>query len=139
MTHEYTLLVNGTVILGPGLPDATALAFALDTVLAVGSDEAVHAISRGDSRVLDLSGIYVTAAGGGVLEPGSPANLDIFGTDPRLPGGTMGPAAVIRAGVLVSSGLLEGRRPGSGGGGHGHGGEHGHGGPAGHGVSEPRA
>ncbi|MEI7745081.1 MAG: hypothetical protein WCK58_15195 [Chloroflexota bacterium] len=133
MTHEYTLLVNGTVIRGGGLPDATAVAWAHDTILAIGADAEIHAISRGDSHVLDLSGIYAAGAAGGVLEVGGPADIDIFGTDPRGTGGAIGPVAVIRKGVPLAGGRLEGWQPGQGSAGHGPGRDAGHGHGGGHG------
>ena len=41
--------------------NATAIAWAADRVLAVGTDDAVRSISRGDSTFLDLGGCVVTA------------------------------------------------------------------------------
>jgi hypothetical protein len=65
MTHEYVILVGGRV--APGRSEAgfrgevaTALAWAADRVLAVGRDEDVRSISRGDSTFLDLGGRIVT-------------------------------------------------------------------------------
>lgn len=103
MTHEYTLLTGGTVIRGPGLADATAIAWAMATVLAVGSDEEVHAISRGDSHVLDLAGLVARAPGGGILAEGDDADLDLYAEDPRAAAAAEDarPVARIRGGHVV--------------------------------------
>ncbi len=72
MTHEYVIAVGGSV-LGTAAapvgepattsePVATAVAWAADRILAVGADDLVRAISRGDSTFLDLAGCAVTAA-----------------------------------------------------------------------------
>lgn len=113
MTHEYTLLSGGRVIRGASQPDATAIAWAADTVLAIGTDEEVRAISRGDSHFVDLAGLTVvplTADGtvrwpsGGVLEIGGRADLAVLArgdeakADPRT-------IAVIRGGRVVSGAL----------------------------------
>ena len=61
MTHEYVIALNGRVepdLSGDG--EATAIGWAADAVLAVGPDEVVRAISRGDSTFLDLQGCVVT-------------------------------------------------------------------------------
>ena len=61
MTHEYVIALNGRV--EPDLSDegaATAIGWAADAVLAVGPDDVVRAISRGDSTFLDLRGCVVT-------------------------------------------------------------------------------
>jgi len=80
VTHEYTILVGGRVLGTPkGTSTATAIAWAEDTVLAVGGDDEVLAISRGDSRVAVLRGALVApATGGAMLEPGSPADFAIL-------------------------------------------------------------
>ena len=57
MTHEYTILRDAIVL---AEPIAQALAFAHDTILAVGPEEDVTAISQGDSHELVLSGGLVT-------------------------------------------------------------------------------
>jgi hypothetical protein len=89
MTHEYVIGLGARVLTSahgdPGQAAATAIAWAADRVLAVGSDEAVSAISRGDSIFLDLGGCVVTAAavdGDRELEPGSVADLDFWETGP---------------------------------------------------------
>ncbi len=98
MTHEYVIATGGR-ILGTD-PSAgmkpTAIAWAADRVLAVGSDEAVRAISRGDSTFLDLDGCAVTAMDpSATLEPGSPADL-VF----RRPGSAE-VVAMVRAGAFT--------------------------------------
>jgi len=99
MTHEYTILFGGVVLPGGEAPPATAIAWAEDTVLAVGSDTAVRSISRGDSRFVDLHGARVEPAeDGAVLEPGSRADLVVLETDHRL-------IAVLRAGRVVEGSL----------------------------------
>ena len=120
MTHEYTLLVGGVVIPGGGEPDATAIAWAGDTVLALGNDDDVRAISRGDSHLFDLGGAIVVPLGpgadtawptGATLEVGSLADLAVLDRDPRLahadgPGaGPAGTLAVVRGGRIVAGSL----------------------------------
>jgi len=106
MTHEYTVATGG-LILGAADRRATAVAWAEGTVLAVGRDPEVRAISRGDSTFVDLAGRVVSAgrdadaaihlfreaiAQGlgasaadllGAVEPGLPADLLIWSCDPR--------------------------------------------------------
>jgi len=62
LTHEYVIAVGGRVLQdGPAVgPAPTAVAWAADGVLAVGPDDVVRAISRGDSTFLDLGGCAVT-------------------------------------------------------------------------------
>ncbi|MHB8890606.1 MAG: hypothetical protein ACYC65_01010 [Candidatus Limnocylindrales bacterium] len=120
MTHRYTLLVGGTVIPGGGEPDATAIAWADDTVLALGGDRDVRAISRGDSHLFPLGGAYVVplAAGsdaiwpaGATLEVGGRADLAVLDRDPRrLPAGGPGASsartvALVRGGRVVAGAL----------------------------------
>ena len=64
MTHDYVIAVGGAVLqAGPVTgPSPTAIAWAADRVLAVGPDDVVRAISRGDSTFLDIGGCAVTAA-----------------------------------------------------------------------------
>jgi hypothetical protein len=62
MTHEYVIGLRG-VVLGAGTPagpELTGVAWVADRVLAVGTDELLLAISRGDSTFLDLAGCAVT-------------------------------------------------------------------------------
>ena len=104
MTHEYTILTGGT-ILGHEPTDAeaprpTAVAWAEDTVLAVGSDAEVRAISRGDSRFGDLHGAWVVPAAGASLDPGAAADFDVLDADPAS-GSVPLVIAVVRAGRVV--------------------------------------
>ena len=127
MTHRYTLLVRGTVISGRGEPDVSAIAWAEATVLALGSDDDVRAVSRGDSHVIDLGGACVVPLGEGsegpqgldacwtpeaTLEVGGRADLAITESDPRHAGAVAGqrlsPLAVIRGGRVIA-----GRLPGA--------------------------
>ena len=66
MTHEYIIALGGRVhAVGAAdaeMEPATAIAWAADHVLAIGPDEMVRGISRGDSIFLDLDGCVVTAA-----------------------------------------------------------------------------
>ena len=62
MTHEYVIGLGGQIHAAPdAATEATAVAWAADHVLAVGTDDAVYSISRGDSTFLDLGGCVVTA------------------------------------------------------------------------------
>ena len=111
MTHEYTLLVAGIVLPGGDEPDATAIAWAAGIVLAVGSDEAVRAISRGDSLLVDLAGATVVPSGRDVgtvwpthgrLEVGGAADLCVLDRDPRQTGPPVRVLARFRDGRLAS-------------------------------------
>jgi predicted amidohydrolase YtcJ len=93
VTHRYTLFIRGTVILGRDEPDVSAIAWAADTVIALGSDDDVRGISRGDSHVIDLGGASVVALSEGpnvlwppdaTLEVGGHADLAVLESDPRL-------------------------------------------------------
>lgn len=118
MTHEYTLLVHGVVITGRAEPDASAIAWAGDTVIAIGDDDGVRGISRGDSHVVDLDGLTVVPLGDGpvsswptaaTLEIGGPADLGILARDPRHadPGADLSTAVIaeIRSGRVVAGAL----------------------------------
>ena len=117
MTHEYTLLIGGTVLSGGDAPAATAIAWAGDTVLAVGSDETVWAISRGDSHAFELGGAFVVPLGSGAdddaawpsagtLEIGGRADLAVLDGDPRVGvSGGLG-ASPIRTLALVRGGRV---------------------------------
>ena len=102
MTHAYVICVNGKV--DPRAPDATesaatqstAIAWAADHVLAVGTDETVRAISRGDSTFLDLDGCVVTAL------PAEPARAHAM---VRRAARTSGQGIDVRA-TLIDAGLL---------------------------------
>ncbi len=124
VTHEYTVLHGGLVLPGDGVPAVRAIAWAADAVLAMGTDEEVRAISRGDSRFVDLAGRVVIPLAPDVppswptpatLEVGGPASLAILETDPRRGGegaSPLQPVAVVRNGRLVSGSFP--RRPEAG-------------------------
>jgi predicted amidohydrolase YtcJ len=117
MTHEYTLLTGGRVIRGGGAPDATAIAWAADTILAVGSDAEVRAISRGDSHFVALGGrtVIPLATDGEVrwpvdaaLEVGGPADLAVIDGEPGAADGSPGAVKVVahvRGGRVVAGSL----------------------------------
>lgn len=118
MTHEYRILVEGNVIRGAGEPDATAIAWAGGTILALGTDEEVRAISRGDSDFTSLDGAFVASVARegsgrwepeGVLEVGATATFGIFTRDPRSASSGRGasgpPGAVVRDGSVVKGRL----------------------------------
>lgn len=102
MTHEFVIAVGGRIAGAAGVDGraATAIAWAADRILAVGPDDVVRAISRGDSTFLDLAGCTITAADGPAerLEPGSPADLDVWRGDP----GRGAPVASVRAGAFMA-------------------------------------
>jgi predicted amidohydrolase YtcJ len=120
VTHRYTLLIGGTVISGRDEPDASAIAWAADTVIALGTDDEVRGASRGDSYVVDLGGASVVALSEGpdarwppdaTLEVGGRADLAVLESDPRI----AGPRAQHRrsALALVRGGrVVAGRLPG---------------------------
>jgi hypothetical protein len=99
VTHEYVIALGGSVLSAgtPGEPAPTAVAWAADSILAVGSDEAVRAISRGDSIFLDLAGCAV-----------SPAPSDPKGAENllRAAAATGDPFDAVE--LLVRAGLVEG-------------------------------
>ena len=114
MTHEYTILTGGTILDVDGHPQATAVAWARDTVLLVGSDEDVRSISRGDSHFIDLHGAFVVPLGDAdeptwpstaTLEIGGMANLTVFDDDPRRAERPARTIAVVRAGRVISGRL----------------------------------
>ncbi len=115
MTHEYTVLTGGVVLPGGGAPPATAIAWAGDTILAMGADAEVRAISRGDSHFVDLRGAAVIPRAPGAepawpttatLEVGGPADLAVLSRDPRLaPHDPPEELAVFRAGRLAAGSL----------------------------------
>ncbi len=110
MTHEYVIGLGGIVApyagdAVPGEP-ATAIAWAADRILAIGSDADVRSISRGDSIFLDLAGCVVTPL------PGDPARAEGLLRD----GGSRMDGADRLERVLVDAGLLApdaGLEPGS--------------------------
>jgi hypothetical protein len=103
VTHEYTILTGGTVITGGDAPDGTAIAWARDIVLLVGSDDDVRSLSRGDSHFFGLRGAYVMPPAGTKLEPGVAADFDVFDTDPRA--GPTRTRALIRGGRVTEGSL----------------------------------
>jgi len=118
VTHQYTLLIGGTVISGRDEPDVSAIAWAADTVIALGSDDDVRGASRGDSHVIDLKGASVVALGDGpdaqwppdaTLEVGGRADLAVLESDPRridAPAGQwLSALALVRCGRVVAGRL----------------------------------
>jgi imidazolonepropionase-like amidohydrolase len=94
MTHEYIIALNGHIEPDPGGDaEETALAWAADAILAVGPDQVVRAISRGDSTFLDLGGCLVTPL------PDAPSHADSLVREEQI-----GAADIARR--LVESGLL---------------------------------
>jgi hypothetical protein len=128
VTHRYTILVGGNVIPGGGEPDVSAIAWADDTVIALGADDEVTGISRGDSHVVDLAGSCVVPLGegndarwpvGASLAIGGRADLAVVARDPR--DGSDPRARRLEAIALIRGGrLVAGRLPGTGAHGHGH-------------------
>jgi predicted amidohydrolase YtcJ len=124
VTHEYTLLIGGTVITGHDEADVTAIAWAADTVIALGSDDEVRGTSRGDSHIIDLEGASVVALGNGPdaywpsdakLEIGGPADLAVLDRDPRPLDApavrTLTALALVRAGRVIAGSLPGHRDP----------------------------
>jgi hypothetical protein len=106
MTHEYTLLVSGIILPGGDEPACEAVAWAHDTVLAIGRTTEIEAISRGDSRRFDLGGAFaVPWPAGALLATGEPASLDVLDRDPRIPGATPRVLAQVRDGQVISGSL----------------------------------
>lgn len=123
MTHRYTLLVGGIVIAGRDEPDVTAIAWTEDTVIALGSDDEVRGVSRGDSHLIDLEGATVVPLGDGpdvcwpvdaTLEVGGRADLAVLRGDPRAgddaAGQELPAAAIVRGGRVVAGTLPGGTR-----------------------------
>jgi len=116
VTHEYTILTGGRVLAtleaagtapaAPQVPPPTAIAWAEDTVLAVGSDKVIRAVSRGDSRFHDLHGAIVRPLDGdGRLEPGAIADFLVLDPESDAHGPARRPIAVVRAGRVVEGAL----------------------------------
>ena len=109
MTHEYVITLGGRIEprgRGDGEAIPTALAWAADRVLAVGSDDAVRSISRGDSTFMDVGGCIITPL------PDDPARAEalIRAASPRAaPDVDLG-ALLIDTGSLDPTAVLE---PGS--------------------------
>ncbi len=105
MTHEYVVALGGEIsgALDADGHRATAIAWAIDRILAVGADRPVRAISRGDSTFLDLAGCVVTALDPAVtLEPGAPADLVFWSPGAISPGNSERPVAVLHDGAFTS-------------------------------------
>ena len=102
MTHEYTILTGATVLPGSGRDPCEAIAWAEGTVLALGSEAEVRAISRGDSHLIAYPGAFVVPLGE-VLEIGGPADLMVLAGDPRSDPGTAAPLAVFHRGHSPSA------------------------------------
>jgi imidazolonepropionase-like amidohydrolase len=128
VTHEYVLLVGGTVVAGDRAPEAEAIAWAHDTILAIGPEAVVRAISRGDSTIHDLGGGWVVPIDPAGefrwppsvrLDVGSPADLAVYRADPRpaesgaSPGRARSPVAIVRSGRVVAGSLPPPRRGGA--------------------------
>jgi predicted amidohydrolase YtcJ len=120
VTHLYTILTGGLVLPAPDGMPVTAIAWAGDTVIGLGSDAEMRGLSRGDSWFVDLGGACVVPLGDGdaawpvdaTLEVGSRADLAVLQHDPRGgdPGATVRPSAV----ALVRGGrVVGGRLPGA--------------------------
>ncbi len=113
MTHEYVIATGGSIMgvaaddqaagATGGAPAPTAIAWAADRILAVGSDEAVRAISRGDSTFIDLAGCAVTPAPADIAaaEAAVRAGEDVA----RVAGNAAAPVDLCA--VLAQAGLLE--------------------------------
>jgi hypothetical protein len=117
MTHRYSLLVGATILPGQGEPPRTAIAWAEGIVLALGTDDQIRAISRGDSELFDLRGAFVVPLGAddmvawpplATLEIGGPADLVILSVDPR--DGRGEPSRVV--GVIRGGHVVRGSLPG---------------------------
>lgn len=106
MTHEYTLLLGATILPGGDAPACDALAWAAGTILALGSEAEIRAISRGDSGVMVVRGRFVVPLAT-PLEVGAPADMAVLATDPRARPGSSAPRRlmVIRGGHVVEDAL----------------------------------
>jgi predicted amidohydrolase YtcJ len=125
VTHLYTILTGGLVLPARDETPVTAIAWAGDTVIGLGSDGEMLGLSRGDSRFVDLGGACVVPLGDGdvawpvdaTIEVGSRADLAVLERDPR--DGDAGTFARLSALALVRGGrVVDGRLPGETGGGH---------------------
>jgi hypothetical protein len=97
MTHEYVIGLRGRIEpVGDQTAPATAVGWAADAILAVGSNANVRAISRGDSTFLDLQGCHVTPL---------PDDIEAAIGAMRSEGGTADPQHDVGS-RLVSEGML---------------------------------
>jgi hypothetical protein len=110
VTHEYTLLLGATVLPGGDAAPCEAVAWAAGTILALGSEAEIRAISRGDSHVMAFPGRYVLPLGD-TLEVGSPADLLVLADAPRTGGEAGRPVVVIRGGHVVEGAADPARPP----------------------------
>jgi hypothetical protein len=103
MTHEYVIALHGRVDTGMAGTAPTAVAWAADHVLAVGSDDAMRGLSRGDSTFLDLGGCVVTPL------PDDLASADaLVRAGIRQAGADVDLAALlVRAGLLPADAVIE--------------------------------
>jgi predicted amidohydrolase YtcJ len=99
------ILVGGTILPGGRADEAAAIAWAAGTILAIGTEAEVLAISRGDSQVVEVPGCFVVPTGA-PLEIGAAADLAVLDRDPRVGGASPRIVAVVAAGRLVAGGLL---------------------------------
>jgi hypothetical protein len=97
VTHEYTILTGATILPGGDRAPCEAIAWAHGTILALGLEAEVRAISRGDSQFLAYPGAFVVPLGE-TLELGGPADLKVLAGDPRSRPGTEEPLAVFHRG-----------------------------------------
>lgn len=106
VTHEYVIGLGGRIdprTSGPTETTRTAIGWAADRVLAVGTDDLVRAISRGDSTFLDLHGCEVTALPEDLGRAAALVREATPGTDPDLDVGTL----LRNAGLLGLEAYLE--------------------------------
>ncbi len=109
MTHQYTLLLGATILPGLDARPASAIAWAEGTVLAIGSDDEVLSISRGDSTIVRTRRAWIVPLGAepeptwppdATLDVGGSADLAVLDGDPRRPG-EAAPASGTRPGVIA--------------------------------------
>ena len=104
MTHLYVIGLGGRIepATNQDAP-ATAIGWAADAILAVGSNPNVGAISRGDSTFLDLGGCHVTALPDDIEAAIAAARLGEAPSDQQRDVG----ARLVSAGLLPAGSLLE--------------------------------
>ena len=122
VTHEYTILVRARILAGGDQPDAEAIGWAAGTIMALGSDDEVRAISRGDSHFVDLGGAFVIPLAPGAeprwppdaaLEIGGAADLAVLRDDPRPSGDHVPDPRVLTMAVIRGGAVESGALPGS--------------------------